>query len=59
MEEEKEIDCPYCGESIVILVDASVERQSYIEDCSVCCKPIQLHVVCADGAVKSVNAERG
>ncbi len=44
------IDCPYCGESIEILLDASVDAQNYIEDCQVCCRPITLNVdVDADG----------
>ncbi len=38
------IDCPYCGEIIEIVVDSSVDEQTYIEDCSVCCRPIQLTV---------------
>ena len=36
---EDEITCPYCWESITILVDPS-ESQTYTEDCSVCCRPI-------------------
>jgi len=44
------IDCPYCGEPIEILVDASIPSQQYIEDCQVCCRPITLSVeVAADG----------
>ena len=39
-----DIQCPYCGEWIGIVVDASVDGQSYVEDCQVCCKPIQLDV---------------
>ena len=38
------INCPYCGEPIEILVDDSVEHQQYIEDCSVCCRPIIVEV---------------
>lgn len=38
------IDCPYCGESIEILIDASIRSQQYIEDCQVCCRPITLRV---------------
>ena len=38
------IDCPYCGEAIEILVDASIPSQQYIEDCQVCCRPITLDV---------------
>jgi hypothetical protein len=44
------ISCPYCGESIEILVDASAGEHSCIEDCQVCCRPITLAVhVDADG----------
>ncbi len=45
-----DICCPYCGESIEILIDASAGDQRYIEDCQVCCRPITLSVqVDADG----------
>ena len=32
--------CPYCGERIELVVDASVPEQQYIEDCQVCCRPM-------------------
>lgn len=34
--------CPYCGESIELLIDCSIPEQEYIEDCQVCCRPIQI-----------------
>jgi hypothetical protein len=37
--------CPYCGESIELLVDCSVRKQTYIEDCQVCCKPMIVRVI--------------
>ena len=37
---EKSIECPYCGESIEVLIDGADVDQQYIEDCQVCCKPI-------------------
>lgn len=40
----KNISCPYCGESIEVMVDTSVPHQEYIEDCQVCCRPITLRV---------------
>lgn len=49
------IQCPYCWEEIEILLDPSVERQSYVEDCQVCCRPITLHVAFDDG-LPSVEA---
>ena len=38
------IDCPYCGESYELVVDISGGEQRYIEDCYVCCAPIQFTV---------------
>lgn len=53
---EKSLSCPYCGESISILVDDSDLEQSYIEDCQVCCRPISLSVVVAANGDISVSA---
>jgi hypothetical protein len=50
------IDCPYCGESIEILVDASIPSQQYIEDCQVCCRPITLSVEVDDEGESQVRA---
>jgi transcription elongation factor Elf1 len=40
----KPYQCPYCGEQIEMLVDTSQGSHQTIEDCSVCCRPIELHV---------------
>lgn len=50
------VSCPYCGEDIEIVVDGSVEHQQYVEDCSVCCRPIVLTVTAEDGEVVAVDA---
>ncbi|HCQ69459.1 MAG TPA: CPXCG motif-containing cysteine-rich protein, partial [Gammaproteobacteria bacterium] len=42
--QQHSIDCPYCGEVIEIDIDCSELNQSYIEDCSVCCRPINITV---------------
>ena len=48
--ESAHVGCPYCGEQIEILVDLSEGGQDYIEDCQVCCRPIQMRVSAhADG----------
>jgi hypothetical protein len=49
------IHCPYCGESIDILVDASIEDQQYIEDCQVCCKPIEIAVIAEANGIVSLS----
>ncbi|MDO5968281.1 CPXCG motif-containing cysteine-rich protein [Flavivirga aquimarina] len=36
--------CPHCWETISMLIDNSISKQSYIEDCEVCCNPIQVSV---------------
>lgn len=56
---EQPIGCPYCGESITILVDDSLAEQEYVEDCQVCCRPIVLQVsIDMDGdAAVTANAE--
>ena len=53
------IGCPYCGEQINVDIDCSVEQQTYIEDCQVCCSPIVFCVsVDLDGVVAvSVSSE--
>jgi hypothetical protein len=49
---EKNIDCPYCGESIDVLIDSEEVEHNYIEDCQVCCKPIVFVVTSdAEGAL--------
>ena len=40
----EKIYCPYCGETIEIVIDCSITEQEYIEDCEVCCRPINLIV---------------
>ncbi|RKN83416.1 CPXCG motif-containing cysteine-rich protein [Ulvibacterium marinum] len=34
--------CPYCWAEISMLMDPSVNQQTYIEDCEVCCNPIEI-----------------
>jgi hypothetical protein len=46
----KNIECPYCGESIELIIDDSVESQQYVEDCSVCCRPISVEVSVDDSS---------
>lgn len=56
---ERRISCPWCAESMEVVLDLSAGSQSYIEDCQVCCQPMQvsfevdedrLHGLQVDGA---------
>ncbi|MCJ7757262.1 MAG: CPXCG motif-containing cysteine-rich protein [Gillisia sp.] len=42
--QEHFFQCPYCWEEISMLLDASVRKQTYIEDCEICCNPIEIYV---------------
>lgn len=40
------VNCAFCGEQIEIEIDPSAaRRQSYVEDCQVCCRPLVITVV--------------
>ncbi|WP_191858033.1 CPXCG motif-containing cysteine-rich protein [Hanstruepera ponticola] len=54
---EQFFHCPYCWESISMLLDISQENQSYIEDCEVCCNPIQIQVKFDNTELVYFNAE--
>jgi hypothetical protein len=54
------INCPYCGEEFSTRLDLSAGTCSYIEDCQVCCQPIEMSVSVDDnGALLGVDARRG
>ena len=36
--------CPYCGERLETLVDLTSDEPEYVEDCEVCCRPIEFHI---------------
>ncbi len=50
------LDCPYCGESFSSTADLSAGSQRYVEDCAVCCRPIEV-VVRVDDAGELVGVD--
>ena len=48
--------CPYCWEEISALLDPSISNQTYIEDCEVCCRPIEVRVSVDDDGMVAVDA---
>jgi hypothetical protein len=39
------VQCPFCGETDELAIDrGGGERQTYTEDCAVCCRPRVVHV---------------
>jgi hypothetical protein len=48
--------CPHCGERISMLLDLSAGSQRYIEDCEVCCSPIEISYQAEEGRIVSFEA---
>jgi len=55
---EHQFMCPYCGEEISMILDLSVPSQVYVEDCEVCCNPIEISYTVEDDLLTSFNAKR-
>jgi transcription elongation factor Elf1 len=56
---ERRIGCPYCGEEFVALIDLSSGSTAYIQDCEICCRPIQFQLECGDtGEIESLTLRR-
>ena len=52
----KVFTCPHCGERISMLLDLSIGYQRYIEDCEVCCNPIEIRYQTEEGSIVSFQA---
>jgi len=48
--------CPYCWQNISMLLDSSIEQQNFIEDCEICCNPIELKIEFIDKKLTSFDA---
>jgi transposase-like protein len=49
------VECPYCGEPIELLADCSGKKQKYIEDCHVCCRPMNVRLTVDEDGFPSVQ----
>jgi hypothetical protein len=58
LEEDVEVVCPYCGAIFTMFVDTSAGGYATIEDCQVCCRPIELFVGCHAGVIDQVETAR-
>ncbi|WP_111707775.1 CPXCG motif-containing cysteine-rich protein [Lutibacter citreus] len=47
--EEYFFQCSYCWEEVSILLDTSITNQTYVEDCEVCCNPLEFNVCFKNG----------
>jgi hypothetical protein len=54
---EYNFPCPSCGEEISMVLDLTVSRQTYIEDCEVYCTPIEISSTVQDDALARFAAK--
>ncbi len=50
--------CPYCWQQISMLLDPDMSEESYIEDCQVCCNPIEIIFIMRDKKLISFQAKK-
>jgi transcription elongation factor Elf1 len=55
---EHYFSCPCCGEEISMVLDLSVPRQTYVEDCEVCCNPIEIRYSVVEDELESFEARK-
>ncbi len=58
LQSQQTVQCPYCFELVEVLLDLSVESQSYVEDCHVCCHPMTIAYSAPGGELDYVDAQR-
>ena len=53
------INCPWCGERLDVRVDVTAGEREYVDDCEVCCRPMELGVELDErGALASLRVRR-
>lgn len=58
-EEFVAVRCPYCGERLDTRVDLTADEPAYVEDCQVCCRPIEFHIEREEGgALRALQVRR-
>jgi len=57
MEASRRVECPYCGQRFYIFVDISGGDQRYVEDCQICCQPIEFRISIEDGEVQEILSD--
>ncbi|NVK27706.1 MAG: CPXCG motif-containing cysteine-rich protein [Flavobacteriia bacterium] len=50
-------NCPFCNADISVLIDPSIPHQNYIEDCEVCCRPLEISLTVENGELMSFDIQ--
>ena len=52
---EHHFTCPYCFEFGLKIIDFSIKSQNFIEDCEVCCNPLEFTIEIYDNNLISFS----
>jgi hypothetical protein len=55
MEASDSVQCPYCGQSIELVIDTGASCQRFTTDCEVCCRPFEVFAECEPGEILSLD----
>ena len=55
MQVSETIQCPYCGQAFDLVIDTSVDSQSFTTDCEICCRPFVVNAECEPGEILSLD----
>jgi transcription elongation factor Elf1 len=54
---EHYFDCPHCWEYQLKMIDTSVRNQVFIEDCQICCNPLEFDIIIENNTVLSFSTQ--
>ena len=49
--------CPYCWQNRAFLIEEIEGSHTYIEDCEICCNPIEIEYQFFDNQIKNFNCK--
>ena len=50
-------DCPHCWQNQIKVIDPSIEEQNFIEDCEVCCNPLEFKLKLKNNFIESFSVD--
>lgn len=59
MEISAPVQCPFCGQTLELVIDTSQGRQRFTTDCEVCCRPFDVIAECEPGEILRLEADAG
>ena len=54
---EQYFDCPHCWQNQIKLIDPSINSQVFIEDCEVCCNPLEFNISVSRNVIESFTVD--